>query len=76
MTATRPPVMPRKPMPRQGFRTILEQAREDIARLTAAKTEDLQTLAGLMHITDELWQATQPDEAPEYEVSVRVVKAS
>lgn len=70
-----PTVTPRRPLARQGFRTRLEQAREDIARLAAAKTEDLQTLYGLMQITDDLWSATQEDEAPMYETTVRVVRA-
>lgn len=65
---TKAPIQPLKPLPRQGFRSRLEQAREDIARLTAAKSQDLQTLYGLMAITDDLWEATQPDEAPEYEL--------
>ena len=76
MTATKTTTQPRRPMPRQGFRVRLEQAREDIARLTAAKTNEVQTLYALMQITDDLWEATQPDEAPEFETTVRMVRAS
>lgn len=70
--AAKPTVAPLKPMSRQAIRRVLEQAREDV---TQALTRHYQTQAELhrvLGITDELWAATQPDAAPEFET--RVVK--
>lgn len=70
------PIQPVKPMSRQDFRRVLEESREDIARLMAAKTNDLNVLYGLLNTNTTLWLATQPDEAPEYETEVRVVRSA
>lgn len=64
----------RKPLPRQEFRVRLDQARKEIAEMATTTARDLQRLQQLMAITDDLWEATQPDEAPEYEL--RMVAAS
>lgn len=62
------PVQPARPMSRQQMRARLEQAFEDIALLVGKSVEEQHRLLGLRAILTDAWEATQPDEAPEFEV--------
>lgn len=77
MTAQpKPVVMPRKPLSRQAIRSRLEEAREDLAMILAGTLTTQAQIHRAIGITDELWSATQPDEAPAFEPSIRMVRAS
>lgn len=70
--AARSGYRPYRPATRQQVRARLEQAREDITRLLAMKYEELAVLHAQLAITAELWEATQPDAAPEFELTPRL----
>lgn len=67
---------PHAPISRDRARQRLEEAREDIARLLAISVETQQQLHQLIGITSELWEGTQPDEAPEFELQPRLVRSA
>lgn len=73
---TKPPIEPVKAMSRQAIRRVLEADREEIVRQIHSKAGDIQSLYALLSTNTTLWEATQPDEAPEFEATISVRKAS
>ena len=73
-TATRP--APLRTITRQYTRRRLEEAMEDVALLLAQIHNDTDRLHDVRGILAEIWEGTQPDAAPELEISTRVVRAS
>lgn len=65
-----------RPITRQRMRTRLEEAFEDIAMILAQKHSEIERLVEVRSILTDAWDGTQPDEAPVFEISARVVKAS
>lgn len=67
--STQPPlrVQPRKPLTRQAIRTQLEAQRERLANLIVyGHSADRPSLVEIFATTTVLWEATQPDDAPEF----------
>lgn len=61
-------VQPRKPLTRHAIRTHLEAQRERLANLIVfGHSSDRPSLIEIFSTTTVLWEATQPDEAPDFE---------
>lgn len=67
---------PLKPLPRQGFRVRIEGLLEANAEQTVFHTTVINGLAQDRVKLIEMWEATQSDAAPEFETSIRLVRAS
>lgn len=76
MTTQKPPAMQAGDVFARLFEYVPESLSGHRLARQAARTNDLNVLYGLMAITDDLWSATQHDEAPEFETEVRVVRSA
>lgn len=68
-TPPTPAVPPLKPLTRKAIRERLEDDREALAMITLLASR-------LMSRNDDLWMATQADEAPEFAAMSRLARAS
>lgn len=60
-----------RPTSQRNLRGQLEKAREEVALMMGMAIQAQQHGYTALAITDLLWEATQPDEAPPFELSVR-----
>lgn len=70
-----PTKLPRT-MKRSEWRAILEDDRERIAADIAATSSRMRSLYAQLDNNSRMWVATQLDEAPEFEVAPRLLRAA
>ena len=71
-----PPQELPKTLKRAEWRAILEEDREAIAEDIAATSTRLRALYARLDRNSRMWVATQLDEAPEFEVAPRLLRAA
>lgn len=68
--------MKASPLTKGRARQLLEQSREDIARLMAAKYENDREIARLIIANDELYLGILGEEAPELRIRPEIEQAA